>query len=123
MMETKDTTNKTLFRERLIKSKSRILEARAKIPETIAQNKMVSFKSLLLSKVNNFRGGQRKKHVRQWRKLTNDPNLLSIISGDKIEFVDALRIQHKARSTKFSDEEVNLNKDEFDKLLTKGIIK
>ena len=84
---------------------------------------MVSFKSLLLSKVNNFRGGQLQKHVRQWRKLTNDQNILSIISGDKIEFVDAPRTQHKARSPKFSDEEINLIKDEIDKLHTKGIIK
>ena len=83
---------------------------------------MVSFKSLLLSKVNNFRGGQLEKHVRQWRKLINDPNILSIISGDKIELVDAPRIQHKARSPKFSDEEINLIKDEIDKLHTKGII-
>ena len=99
------------------------MEARAKIPETIMQNKIVSFKSLLLSKVNIFRGGQLEKHVRQWRKLTNDPNILSIISGDKIEFVDAPRIQHKATSPKFSDEEINFIKDEIDKLLTKGIIK
>ena len=87
------------------------------------QSKMVSFKSLLLSKVNNFRGSQLEKHVRQWKKLTNDPNILSIISGDKIEFVDAQRIQHKARSPQFSDEEINLIQDETDKLLTKGVIK
>ena len=30
---------------------------------------------------------------------------------------------NKARSPKFSDEEINLNKDEIDKLHTKGIIK
>ena len=89
-----------------IKSKSRTLEARAKNPETITQNKMVSFKSLLLSKVNNFRGGQLEKHVRKLRKLRNDPNILLIISGDKIEFVDAPRIKHKARSPKFSNEEI-----------------
>ena len=59
---------------------------------------------------------------RQWRKLTNDPNILPIISGDKIEFVDAPRI-HKARLPKFSDEEINLIKDEIDKLLTKDVIK
>ena len=84
---------------------------------------MVSFKSLLLTKVNNFRGSQLEKHVRQWKKLTNDPNILSIISGDKIEFVDAQRIQHKARSPQFSDEEINLIQDETDKLFTKGVIK
>ena len=50
---------------------------------------METFKSLLLSNVNNFRGGQLEKHVRQWRKLTNDPKILSIISGDKAEFADA----------------------------------
>ena len=84
---------------------------------------MVSFKSLLLSKVNNFRGVQLEKHVRQCRKLANDPNILSIISGDKIEFIDATRIQHKARSPKYSDEEIHLIKDKTDKLLTKGIVK
>ena len=87
------------------------------------QNKMVNFKYLLLSQVNNFRGGQLEKHVRQWRKLANDPNIFSIISGDKIEFFDAPRIQHKARSLQFSDEEINLIKDEIDKLFTKGVIK
>ena len=111
------------FRERPFKFKSRTLEASAKIPEAIIQNKMVSFKSLLLSKINNFRSGRLEKHIRQQRKLTNDPNILSIISGDKIEFVNAPKIQHKARSPKFSDEEINLIKDEIDKLLTKGIIK
>ena len=75
------------FKETWIKSKSRILEARVKIPETIMQNKMVSFKSLVLSKVNNFRGGQLEKHVRQWRKLTSNPNILSIISGDKLNLL------------------------------------
>ena len=48
---------------------------------------------------------------------------MSIISGDKIEFFDAPKIQHKARSPKFSDEEINLIKDEIDKLLTKGVVK
>ena len=83
---------------------------------------MVNFKYLLLSQVNNFRGGQLEKHVRQWRKLANDPNIFSIISGDKIEFFDAPRIQHKARSLQFSDEEINLIKDEIDKLFSRGII-
>ena len=106
-----------------IKSKSRTLEARAETPEPIMQNKILSFKSLLLSKDNNFRDGQLEKHVRHWRKLTNDPNILSIISGDKIEFVDTPKIQHKARSFQCSDEEINLIKDETEKLLTKGVIK
>ena len=78
---------------------------------------------MLLSKVNNFRGGQLEKHVRQWRKLTTNPNILSVISGDKTEFVDAPKIQLKARSPQFSDEGSNLIKDEIDKLLTKGVIK
>ena len=84
---------------------------------------MVSFKSLLLSKVNNFRGGQIEKHINQWRKLKSDPNFLSIISGDKIKFVDAPRIQHKPRYFQCSDEEIILIKNEIDKLLDKGIIK
>ena len=78
---------------------------------------------MLLSKIDNFRDGQPEKHVRQWRKLSNDRNILSIIFGDKTEFVDASKIQHKNRSTKFSYEEINLIKDWIDKLLSKGIIK
>ena len=78
---------------------------------------------MLLSKTNNFNVDKLEKHVRQWRKLTNDPNILSIIFGDKIEFFDAPKIQHKARSPKFSDEEVNLIKNEIDQLLMKDIIK
>ena len=78
---------------------------------------------MLLSKVNNFRGGQFEKHVRQWRKLTNDTNIFSMITGDKIQFVDAPRIQHKARSPQFSDEEINLIKDEIDTLLTYDFMK
>ena len=106
------------------KQNSFLGRARAKIPaEAITQNKMVSFKSLLLIKVNSFRGGQLEKYIRQWRKLTNDPNISPIISGGRTEFVDAPRIQHKARSPQFSDEEINLIKDEIDNLLTKGIIK
>ena len=85
------------------------MKGRAKITETITQNKLVSFKSLLLSKINNFRGDQLEKHIRHWRKLRNDPNILSIISGDKTEFVDTPKIQHKARSPNFPDEEINLN--------------
>ena len=77
-----------------------------------------------LSKVNNFRDGKLEKHVRQWRKLTNDPNILSIISGKhfgKIELVDAPRIIKP--SSQFSYGEIILIKDEIDKLLTKSIIK
>ena len=48
---------------------------------------------------------------------------MSIISGDKIEFVDGPKVQHTARSLKFSDEESNLIKNEIDKCLSKGIIK
>ena len=67
MLETKDTTSKLFFRERPIRFKSRTSEARVKIPEMITLNKMVILKSLLLGKINNFRGGQLEKHVRQWK--------------------------------------------------------
>ena len=47
---------------------------------------------------------------------------MPVISGDKIEFVGE-KIPHKARSPKISDKEINLIKDEIDKVLTKSIIK
>ena len=45
---------------------------------------MLLRKVMLLSTVNNFRGAQLKKHVKQSRQVPNDPNILSIISGEKI---------------------------------------
>ena len=48
---------------------------------------------------------------------------MSIISVDKTEIVDAPWIKHKARSPKFSDEEINLIKDEINKLFIMGVIK
>ena len=52
MMKTNDITSKTLFDQ----SKPQTLEAGTKMPEMIIQNKVASFKSSPLSKVNSFRG-------------------------------------------------------------------
>ena len=68
----KTLQKKLSFRERQTKPESPTLEPMAKIPEIIKQNKMVSFKSLLLKKVNYFRGGKLEKHVRQRTKMIND---------------------------------------------------
>ena len=76
---------------------------------------MVSFEPSLLGKVYNFRSGKFEKHDKRWRKLTSDPNILSIAFSHKTELAD------KATSPKYSDEEINLIKDEIDKLLSKGI--
>ena len=46
-----------------------------------------------------------------------------MITGDEIEFVDGPKIQYKTRYPQFSDVEINLIKDEIDKLRTKDIIK
>ena len=46
-----------------------------------------------------------------------------MITGDENEFVDGPKIQYKTRYPQFSDVEINLIKDEIDKLRTKGIIK
>ena len=122
-MKGKGVLNKLIFWERSTKTKSQTFEEREEIPETIKQSNMIRFKSSLISKVNNFRCGQLQKNIRQWRKLTSDPKLLSIISGDKIEFVDSPRIQYKTRSLKFSDEWIYSIKDGMGMFLTKVIIK
>ena len=54
-------TNQTFFRERSTKPKSRTLEVRVKILNTKMHIKVLSFKSLLLNNVNNFRGSQLKQ--------------------------------------------------------------
>ena len=63
MLEAKDITNKFLFQGEVNQIQITNLEARVKKPQTIAQNKMVTFKPLLLSEVNVFRGGKLEKHV------------------------------------------------------------
>ena len=123
MLETKDITNKPLFQGEA--NQIQITHPGSKGQNTRNDNTKQNgkFKSLLLRKVNNFSGGQLEKHVKTCGNLINDPNILSIIFGNKIEFVGAPRIQHKARSPQFLDEEINLIKDEIDKLLTKVFIK
>ena len=83
---------------------------------------MLSCKSSLLSKVDNFRSGKFDKHDTHWRKVTRDPNILSITFSVEIEFADTPQIQHKARSSQFFDKETNAIKHEIDKLLSKCIL-
>ena len=57
------------------------------------------------------------------RKFASDQKLLPIISVDKIHFVDVSRIRYNARSSKFSDEENKMIKNEINKLVSKDMIK
>ena len=92
-----------------------------KKPETVEKSNMVS-KFNLTSKVNSFHGGQLLHHLKEWKTLTRDPNILSIISGDDIKFIEHPPVQYHVNNAKFTSEEQKMLKSEIEKLLLKGVI-
>jgi len=71
----------------------------------------------LISKVENFQGGQISKKYNFWKKLTSDQNILSIIKGDSIEFLSKFPICHFAKTRLFTTEEDKYIEKEISKLL------
>ena len=74
---------------------------RSEKPEVLNQQQ-VSFKELLL-KVENFRAGQLSTKIKNWKTLTKDQNILNIIKGDSIDFINIPPCQHFARNPSFSN--------------------
>ena len=75
------------------------------------------------TKAKNFKGGQLCLHLNAWQRLTSDKNILDIIEGDKIEFINEHPIRHTAINPIFSERERKLIHKKINDLLQKGIIK
>ena len=58
----------------------------------------------------------------QWTTISNDPSILNIVSGVKIEIIDDNFIAPKARPSVFNTTEHAIVMQEIDKLITKGAI-
>ena len=72
--------------------------------------------------VQNFEGGQISKFVLNWKKITSDRNIINIVMGDSIKFIDTPPCQHFA-SNPLNPEEARYVKSEITKLKSKRIIK
>ena len=61
-------------------------------------------------KVENLKAGQLSTNIRNWKTLNKDQNILDIIKGDSMDFIEKPPCQHFARNTSFPNEEENLLK-------------
>ena len=62
-------------------------------------------------------------HVKQWEKLTSDPEILQIIKGDIIKFVSEPPAKHQARPCLVSHDNEKLIDREVEDMLNNGIIR
>ena len=74
------------------------------------------------TKAKNFKGGQLRLHLNAWQRVTSDKNILDIIEGDTLEFIDEHPIRHTAINPIFSKRERKLINKKINDLLHKGII-
>ena len=75
------------------------------------------------TKAKNFKGGRLCLHLNAWQKVTSDKNILDIMEGDTIEFIDEHPVRHTAINLTFSKRERKLNNKKINDLLQKGVIK
>ena len=62
-------------------------------------------------------------HVKQWEKLTSDPEILQIIKGDIIKFISEPPAKHQARPCLVSHDNEKLIDREVEDMLNNGIIR
>ena len=74
-------------------------------------------------KTKNFQGGQLSKSSEGWKRITNDFNILSIITnGDTIEFEEDIPNKHSCLN-QYEEHQVDLIVPEVQNMVNKGIIK
>ena len=83
---------------------------------------IANFTNLIALEVLKFEGGIIAKHIEQWRKLTSDDEILNIIAGDTISFVQEPPVKHKAKLCNVALENKKLIDLEIKDMLGKKII-
>jgi hypothetical protein len=74
------------------------------------------------AETNDFKAGRLRDNVVEWKKLTNDPRIISLIAGTKIEFDEEIEQANIPTPYKFElSKEVKID-HEIAKLLGKGVI-
>ena len=79
-------------------------------------------KQLLLSQIQSFKAGSISKCYSRWLDLTLDPEVLSTVKGQLIEFTSTPYQHRVPTQRKFSAEESSIIQSEIDKLLQKKVI-
>ena len=72
---------------------------------------------------NNYRAGNIANVFSEWQKITDDPYILQLVKGSKIDFVKLPFQTYIPNSCKFSASEIKIVKSEIQILLQKGVIK
>ena len=70
-----------------------------------------------------FPAGQISQYIENWRKITSDPFIRNIVSGDKREFVSYPPSQQHCPPNSFSGALFPQIKSKVEDLLLKGVIK
>ena len=80
-------------------------------------NDMIKYFEL---KANSFRAGQLRFKIENWKQITSDYDILLMITGTKLEFVDR-PLQNNFKQS-LNDEEKSLIREEIVALLRKNVI-
>ena len=75
----------------------------------------------LSEKCNTFTAGRVAHFLPKWKQITSDTNIISDVTGVKIEF-DTPPVQHNFKQTKFAPEEEAIIRSEISSLLAKQVI-
>lgn len=77
----------------------------------------------LVKSQTSFQAGELKHLLPQWEEITNDPNILQIVTGVKIELKSSVApTQHYGRPSVFNSHQHSIVNAEIDNLLSKGVI-
>ena len=77
----------------------------------------------LLFRVKSFSAGQISRYLTSWSKITSDPYILQIVSGDLIEFVQPPEIQRQYPANSISYQHAPLIEQEISDLLSNNVLK
>ena len=97
-----------------------------KVPEVCNANMAslsIDIVHSLIKSQTSFQAGEIKHFLLQWEAITNDPTILQIITGVKLEFKDSVApVQHSGRPSVFNSYQHSIVNTEIAKLLVKGVI-
>ena len=88
----------------------------------IGTNKFVNIRELR-ELADEYSAGNCANHIDEWEKLTSDQEILQMIKGDIIDFIEEIPVQnHRSYNINMSKEDKKLVRKEIKKLLKKKII-
>ena len=83
---------------------------------------LASLKEHLFQQIASFEGGRIRKFSCHWQQITNDPEVLDMVSGTHIDF-QSIPVQTRPKiSSKFSPQECTTIQNEISNLLSKSVI-